>query len=139
MVTDPKTKLSGYAAPGQPVTAALLDLLKKRTDTNLVGYYIMSRSSRGVVQRILDTSGLQNKEDSTNIIGKIRKDKFYSLSTYAYDKYFLVVSDDLVIEDEEMVVTSDTSKKDLMKAFIKNRKSKLMNRILLNKFIEEIA
>jgi len=139
VVTDPKTKISGYAAPGQPVTAALLDLLKKRTDTNLVGYYIMSRSSRGVVQRILDTSGLQNKEDSTNIIGKIRKDKFYSLSTYAYDKYFLVVSDDLVIEDGEMVVTSDTSKKDLMKAFIKNRKSKLMNRILLNKFIEEIA
>lgn len=139
IVTDPKTKIFGHAKPGQSITAALLDLLRKRTGTNLVGYFIMPKVSKGVVQRILETSGLTHQEDYNNIISKIRKDKFYSLSTYAYDKYFLVSSSDLVINDDEMVVTNDTSKKDLMKAFIKNRQSKLMNRILLNKFIEEIA
>lgn len=139
VVTDPKTRISGYAKPHQPISAALLDLLRKNTGTNLVGYYIMPKISRGYVHRVLETSGLTFIEDTNNVVSKMRKDKFYSLSTYAYDKYFLVSSDDLIIDDEEMIVTSDTSKKDLMKAFIKNRKSKLMNRILLNKFIEEIA
>jgi hypothetical protein len=139
VVTDPKTRISGYANPNQKVTAALLDLLRKNTGTNLVGYYIMPKISRGYILRVLDMSGLTLIEDSNIIMNKMRKDKFYSLSTYAYDKYFLVSSDDLIIDEEEMIVTSDTSKKDLMKAFIKNRKSKLMNRILLNKFIEEIA
>jgi len=139
VVTDPKTKISGYANPNQKITAALLDLLRKRTGTNLIGYYIMPKISRGYVIRVLDMSGLTTIENCDAIVSKMRKEKFYSLSTYAYDKYFLVSSDDLIIDDEEMIVTSDTSKKDLMKAFIKNRKSKLMNRILLNKFIEEIA
>jgi hypothetical protein len=139
IVTDPRTKISGHAKPGQSITAALLDLLRNRTGTNLVGYFIMPTASKKVVQRVLDISGLTHQEDTHNIINKIRKDKFYSLSTYAYDKYFLVSANDLVINDEEMTVTTDTSKRDLMKAFIKNRQSKLMNRILLNKFIEEIA
>lgn len=139
IVTNPKTKIFGQSNPGQPITAALLDLLRKSTGTNLVGYFIMPSAGRRTVQRVLDISGLSRVEDVHNIMSKIRKDKFYSLSTYAYDKYFLVSSEDLIIHDEEMEVTSDTSKRDLMKAFIKNRKSKLMNRILLNKFIEEIA
>jgi hypothetical protein len=82
--------------------------------------------------------GLHN-EDTQNIIHKIKKEKFYAVNSYVYDKYFLVKSDDLNINDEELKVKSDSSKKDILKSFMQSQRSKIVNRVLLNKFIAEIA
>jgi hypothetical protein len=69
----------------------------------------------------------------------MKKNKFYDLQDAGYDKYFLVNNKDLIVEDSELSVEKDSSKKDIMKAFITNQKKKLINRVLLNKFIAEIA
>jgi len=138
-VNDKQTGNSGFAKPGQPLTAALLDLLKKNTGTNLIGYYILNSSSRSRINGFLTSSGLITTEDSNNISTKLKKDKFYAIDSYVYDKYFLVKSDDLEIKDEQLNVTSDSSRRELMKAFLQSQQSKIVNRVLLNKFIAEIA
>jgi hypothetical protein len=139
VINDKATGKSGRAKPGQPLTAALLDLLKKNTDVNLIGYYILNSSSKSRINHFIHAAGLSDTEYSDTIINKLRKDKFYSIDSYVYDKYFLVKSDDLEIKNTEMNVTSDSSKRDLMKAFMQSQKSKIVNRVLLNKFIAEIA
>ena len=138
VITDKQTGKTGFAKPGQPLTAALLDLLKNRTGTNLIGYYILSGISKYRINGFIQSQGIIN-EDTHNIIQKIRKEKFYAINSYAYDKYFLVKSDDLTINDEELQVKSDSSKKDILKSFMQSQKSKIVNRVLLNKFIAEIA
>ena len=139
VINDKATGKSGHAKPGQPLTAALLDLLKKNTDVNLIGYYILNNSSKTRINHFITAAGLSDTEYSDTIINKLRKDKFYAIESYVYDKYFLVKSDDLEIKNTEMNVTSDSSKRDLMKAFMQSQKSKIVNRVLLNKFIAEIA
>lgn len=138
VITDKATGKTGFAKPGQPLTAALLDLLKNRTGTNLVGYYILSGVSKYRINSFIVGQGIIN-EDTHNIIQKIRKEKFYAINSYVYDKYFLVKSDDLNINDEELKVKSDSSKKDILKSFMQSQRSKIVNRVLLNKFIAEIA
>ena len=138
VITDKQTGKTGFAKPGQPVTAALLDLLKNRTGTNLIGYYILNSLSKYRINGFIMGQGLIN-EDTQNIIHKIKKEKFYAINSYVYDKYFLVKSDDLNINDEELTVKSDSSKKDILKSFMQSQKSKIVNRVLLNKFIAEIA
>jgi hypothetical protein len=138
VITDKQTGKTGFAKPGQPVTAALLDLLKNRTGTNLIGYYILGGISKYRINGFIMSQGIIN-EDTQNIIHKIKKEKFYAINSYVYDKYFLVKSDDLNINDEELQVKSDSSKKDILKSFMQSQKSKIVNRVLLNKFIAEIA
>jgi hypothetical protein len=138
VITDKQTGKTGFAKPGQPVTAALLELLKNRTGTNLIGYYILNSLSKYRINGFIMGQGLIN-EDTQNIIHKIKKEKFYAINSYVYDKYFLVKSDDLNINDEELKVKSDSSKKDILKSFMQSQRSKIVNRVLLNKFIAEIA
>jgi hypothetical protein len=138
VITDRSTGKTGHAKPGQPLTTALLNLLKENTGTNLIGYYILPNAGKRRIESFMDVNGVKNK-DLLSIVNEVRKNKFSSITGQGYDKYFLVTALDLVITNEGLKVNSDSSKKDVLKAFMSKQKSKLVNRVLLNKFIEEIA
>lgn len=138
IINDKETGKVGYAKPREHITTALLRLLKERTETNLVGYYISQYTHRNGIKGFLTTAG-QPTENVDTIYSFIKKNKFYDLKDAGYDKYFLVNNKDLIVENSELSVEKDSSKKDIMKAFITNQKKKLINRVLLNKFIAEIA
>jgi len=138
ILNDKETGKVGYAKPREPMTTALLRLLKERTGTNLVGYYISSYTSKNGVKGFLSAAG-QSVDNVDAIHSFMRKNKFYDLQDAGYDKYFLVNNKDLIVENSELSVEKDSSKKDIMRAFITNQKKKLINRVLLNKFIAEIA
>ena len=138
VITDRSTGKTGHAKPGQPLTTALLNLLKENTGTNLIGYYILSSSGKRRIESFINTNGVKNK-DLVNVTNELRKNKFSSITEQGYDKYFLVTALDLVITNKDLKVDSESTKKDVLKAFMSKQKSKLVNRMLLNKFIEEIA
>jgi hypothetical protein len=138
VITDRSTGKTGHAKPGQPLTTALLNLLKENTGTNLIGYYILSSSGKRRIESFINTNGVKNK-DLVNVTNELRKNKFSSITEQGYDKYFLVTALDLVITNKDLKVDSESTKKDVLKAFMTKQKSKLVNRMLLNKFIEEIA
>jgi hypothetical protein len=72
-------------------------------------------------------------------MAKLRKEKFFDISNQGYDKYFVIPAQELIIENSEIKVGADATKRDFLKAFMQKQKSKLVNRVLLNKFIAEIA
>jgi hypothetical protein len=73
-----------------------------------------------------------------SVVSSIKKEKFFDLSDVGYNKYFLVNAKDLEVA-EDKIESDGKNKRELMRAFLKNQKRKLVNRVFLNKFIAEIA
>jgi hypothetical protein len=138
VITDKTTGKTGHAKPGQSITVALLNLLKENTQTNLIGYFIIHSGSRRTIDNFFYRNGATNYNLDA-IMSKLKKEKFIDVENQGYDKYFIIPASDLTIENSEIMVDSDATKKDFLKAFMKNQKSKLVNRVLLNRFIAEIA
>lgn len=136
VLRDRETGLTVSAKPGEKVTSALLRMLKARTNTNLVGYFISNRALKSTVINLCNEYGTYVRVDT--IQENIRKNKFFDLQGIGYDSYFVILGKDLEILSDELEVESNV-KREVMKAFIKNQKRKLINRVLLNKFIERIA
>ena len=136
VLRDRETGLTVSAKPGEKVTSALLRMLKARTNTNLVGYFISNRALKSTVINLCNEYGTYVPVDT--IQENIRKNKFFDLQGIGYDSYFVILGKDLEILSDELEVESNV-KREVMKAFIKNQKRKLINRVLLNKFIERIA
>jgi hypothetical protein len=137
-ITDKTTGKTGYAKPGQSITVALLNLLKENTQTNLIGYFIIYSGSRRAIDNFFYRNGA-TKYNLDQIMLKLRREKFIDVMDQGYDKYFIIPASDLTIENSEIEVNADASKKDFLKAFMKKQKAKLINRVLLNRFIAEIA
>ena len=138
VITDKTTGKTGHAKPGQSITVALLNLLKENTQTNLIGYFIIHSGSRRAIDNFFYRNGATNYNLDA-IMSKLKKEKFIDVENQGYDKYFIIPASDLTIENSEIMVDSDATKRDFLKAFMKNQKSKLVNRVLLNRFIAEIA
>ena len=137
VLKDRTTGITAVAKPDEPVTTALLKMLKALTDTRLVGYYIMESSVRYHISSMSKQYG--QSIDLDTAMKSMKKNKFFSLEGTGYDSYFLVSGKDLKIMDSELDVNSDTTKKGVIKEFIKFQKNKILNRVLLNNFIEKIA
>lgn len=136
VIKDKDTNISVIAKPNEIVTNGLLRLLQANSNTKLVGYYISYRSARYSAQRISNYYGKAVTKEE--IDQYIRKNRFFSIKGIGYDEYFIIDSKDLIV-GEDIIDAKSTQKRDLLNAFIKNQKNKVLNRVLLNKFVEQIA
>lgn len=136
VLKDKSTNISVTAKPGELVTSALLRMLKARSGTNLIGYFITNRSIKNTSLNLATNYG--NPVTPEQVQEEMKKSKFYSVKNVGYDEYFVVQSKDLEIQEDKLEVEGNL-KRDYLKAFMKNQKAKLINRVLLNKFIEQIA
>ena len=70
----------------------------------------------------------------------LRKDKVLTCESMGYDEYYLVAGrKSLAIDDGELVVNSEMTRGKMAKGFANYMKGKLVNRVLLNKFVDQIA
>jgi len=136
ILKDKRSTVSVVAKPTEMVTNALLRLLKVNSNGNLIGYFICSRSPKNTAINVANQYG--NPVTAEQVSEYLKKNKFYSVKNTGFDEYFVVQEKDLEIGDETLVVGSN-QKKEVMKAFIKNQKNKILNRVFLNKFIQLIA
>jgi hypothetical protein len=127
----------GYAG----ITPTLLQILKERTKCNLIGFYVLpngSRSFRGACGRfkIMEVDSAYKE---------FKSEKHYTIDGYGYDKYFLIPGGaELSTEDDSLddllgKNNTDFTARKLKSAFLNMNKSRLTNRVLLSKVIEEIA
>jgi hypothetical protein len=77
--------------------------------------------------------------EQEKIRSAFRKDKFIITTKNGYDaQYYIKGSKDLEINDEGFTI-DENKRTSLVAAFKKYSKSKVMSRVLLNKFIERVA
>jgi hypothetical protein len=116
------------------MTDLLLKVLKSRTNTNLIGFYLHNGGIKSL-NWIIDYTILNN--DKTK---KLWNDEGY-LSTTAkgYDEYYIVKCGGKTAGADVLDVNAKMTKAKIAKAFIKYSEKKTTNRVLLSKFMARVS
>ena len=70
VITDKKTGHIGRSKGLQPITVALIDLAKKMTGANIVGYYMIESRSRSALNYFLSRNGVDMDQERANTLMK---------------------------------------------------------------------
>ena len=142
VVRDPKTKHQEIIKDcnyGSNVTTGLIKLLKRITNCNIVGFYVLAGNEFSrKIGRFYDYKGDQRKYDEQAIL--FRKDNYTVVTSAGFDEYYLLRSNGLGMNDSaEFEVKENTTNRGLITAFTKYTNNKLNTRVVLNRFIKLIA
>ena len=140
---DPITKKqytrSSYRRNNQITTTVLLNMLKDRTKCNVVGFFLAQSGGNGRVSN-RDIQYLFPNQDISALRKTLRKEKVLVCESMGYDEYYFVAGGkSLAIDDGELAVNSEMTRGKMAKGFANYMKGKLVNRVLLNKFVTQIA
>ena len=142
VLTDPITKYQETVDVSKQnrstlITNALIKILKHRTKCNIVGFYVISgrEFSKKVYQFYPNNSELQDKMRE-----EFRKESSIVLTTEGFDEYYILRSNGLSIDDDDnLKIDSSMTTRGLVSAFTKYTSNRIMNRVVLNRFIKLIA
>ena len=152
IMVDRETK-NQYAVEGGrrrlSLTDSLLKALKDRTGTTLLGFYIQrGRRMDGYMldqyfpyENYFDREKGRKYYDRNQIKAQFRKEKFLcATDNTGYDEYYLISGDTMKITDGSMATPSDNAKKgEIKRLFAQNLKSNRHSRVIMNKFISQVA
>jgi hypothetical protein len=140
---DPKTKKEYTLSDGgdtRALTTALLKVLKDRTNSNLVGFYLYESSSFTHVQRRFFDAFDVSEYTKNN--SKLWNEKFFvPVMTAGYDEYYIINPKSFRSSEvpEKLNVDSTMSKSKVAKEFLRFSEKKAINRLLLSRFMERVA
>ena len=141
VIRDPKTGFEETYSTrdhGSFMTSAYIKLLKHRTNSNIVGFYILAgRDLHSVMYRT--SNGLKWPKELDEIKKKFRKDNYLVMQTAGYDEYYLLRHDGFGDDDDDFEVDEDASLRSLATAFVKFNMSRKTSRVILNRFIGLIS
>ena len=125
-------KIQSYSC--EHFTAAALKIFKQVTKTNVIGFYLVSsREFRPNAQRLFPKTA--NIDD---VREKFMREKNVTCTTSGYDEYYIIRAETDVDADSELEVKSNTTR-GLVNAFTKYNTNKVINRVVLNRFIGMIT
>ena len=135
---------------------ATFDWFRKTTGVKIVGFFIVGagRSAKGNITRryyygdgqcIWDkfpknANYYQRQEKTDELFSVLKENKFLESKNPGYDSMYLIPGDkDLSIEHDELSVQGTVTASKLKNAFMKMNKKKQVSRVLVNRFIGQIA
>ena len=117
-------------------TNSLIRLLRKRTKSNILGFYVIS--GREFNRKV--TVWYPKLEHHEEIKLDFKKNNFAILENTGYNEYYILRSGALdTEEDSVMIAPEKTTTRNLVSAFTKYANSRVSNRMILNRFIGFIA
>ena len=129
---------------GSAMTDTLLSMIKSDHNPTIVGFYIIKRIRRLDLDRFIGTD-YKDYEHKEKIRLKIQKafrtENAAIVKQNGYDKYFLLNGKKLKVENfnlQDATVKKGTGA-ELKRIFGKSMKNRLVSRVVLNKFIAEVA
>ena len=141
IMVDRKTKRQYHCEDGwrnpNGLTENLLQILKDRTDSKVLGFYISARKK-------IDTYAMDkyfNYDMRSKIHAQFRKDKVITVThSTGYDEIYLLAGDNMQVQDGQMATPSENAKKgEIKRLFTSTLKGNRQSRIMLNKFISKVA
>ena len=124
------------------LTSKLLKLIKVNNDANVIGFYILKRVKRWDIEQYMDGKDYYARMKATDLARKqMTKDKAIAVNKEGYDKYFLLDGKRMKVENFNL--DSAEIKKETVgefkRMFGKAMQNRLVSRVVLNKFIQEVA
>ena len=113
-------------------TQALIKLLKLRTNSNVIGFYVIS--GREFNRKIHQWYSKQTNHEELK--SSFRKDNFTILENSGYDEYYILRSSGLDTDEAgTFEVKENVTNRGIVAAFAKYSGQRLASRIVLNRFI----
>ena len=131
-----KTAMS-WSASHRTMTEILFDSLRKSTGANIIGFFLVNRLDRHKVGYYAP-----KHSDYEEIMSSWRKEKCIVTQMDGYDNLYIIKDGaDLQIDSTSELdkVDAGSKKSAIRNAFRKMNRKKLRNRVVLNKFIEQVA
>ena len=119
-------------------TRELLNMLRDNTGANVIGFRIFE-SKNSEYQRLLKNFDITDLDKVSALRSAFNKNKFAEIPNSGYSAFFGLHSKDMAINNGGFNVKSNASANDIRRAFIKSNKTKLLSRVLLNKFVDMIV
>jgi hypothetical protein len=131
------------------VREGMCEWLQKTTGTKIVGFFLTPiTSAKAAVRRRLFNEELnsvrhvyaQANEVVTKYVKQLKKEKYLESKNVGYDSFYILpAGNDLTIDDESFEVNGKVTTATLTKAFMKFNKTRQINRVLVSRFITQIA
>ena len=119
-------------------TNALIRLLKRRTNSHVIGFYI--GHTREIRNRVRDFYPDLEWYQADKKMEEFRKSKFMVANQTGFDDYYILKSTAMDIdEDTEFEVAENATTRGLVSAFNKYAGNRINNRVILNRFIGLIS
>lgn len=124
-------------------TRALIEIARAVTGAKYTGYYISDRKS--ITYQIMPYlyPRISREVDAANhsvVRKEITKNGFYSADMFGFDEYFFVLNENLQVDEKPVIDVEDNAKKgQIAKAFMKSLNKRGLQRLFLNKFVQNIA
>ena len=132
-----RSKTLGWSASHRATTEMLFNSLRKATGANIIGFFLVNRLDRTKASYYSnDNKSFENMMDSW------RKEKCIVAEIDGYDNLYIIKDgSDLQIDERSELdkVDAGSKKSAIRTAFRKMNRKKLRNRVVLNKFIEQVA
>jgi hypothetical protein len=139
-VTKREEKYSNSGSYGSyEQTKALIALLRHRTGSNVIGFYIAS--ARELARRIeVFFPSPKNYNEHFEIKDNFKKNKFLVVEDSGFDEYYILRTNGLdTDENNTFEVSESASTRTFVNAFSKYTGGKVNNRVILNRFINLIT
>ena len=145
VLRDTKTKKE-YMTSYREMTDSLLDALRERTGTKILGFYIASgkKIDRYTLEKFFPVYSYDKKQkvfDRKKVMAEYRKNKCLVVKhNSAYDEFYLLAGGNLQVSDGQMATPSENAKKsEIKRLFTSTLKENKDSRVVLNKFISQVA
>lgn len=149
-LVDKKNKVQvNLKVSGDSVREGICEWLQKTTGTKIVGFYLTPiTSAKPALKRRLfvdDLNSVRHEYHKANevlvkYVKKLKKEKYLESKNAGYDSFYILpAGNDLSIDDESFEVTGKATTATLTKAFMKFNKTRQINRVLVSRFITQIA
>lgn len=136
---EDKVSRKTYRVGAKGITPTLLNVLKDNTQCNLIGFYIVAKKKTSF-DSAAARLGVKNLTDA---YASFKTEKFFSITDYGYDEYFLIPGgSDLSTDDdslEDIIGKETVTTRKLRGAFLQMNQNRLMNRVLLSKIIKKLS
>ena len=146
VLRDTKTKKEYMSESRRDMTDHLLDALRQRTGTKVLGFYISSgkKIDRYTLEKYFPSysyDGTEKVFDRKKVMAEFRKNKCLVVKhNSAYDEFYLLAGGNLQVSDGQMATPSENAKKsEIKRLFTSTLKSNRDSRVVLNKFISQVA
>ena len=146
VLRDTITKKEYFDVGRRELSESLLDALRQRTGTKVLGFYISSgkKIDRYTLDHYFPDYAYEKGQkiyDRKKVMADYRKNKCLIVKdNIGYDEFYLLAGGEMQISDGQMATPSENAKKsELKRLFTSTLKSSRDSRIVLNKFIEQVA
>ena len=148
LMTDRLTKKTIKVSENRDgLTNALLKILKLRTGTKVLGFYVGTKTtiSTGTLNRYFPENDYWNPGcklyDRKKVKAEFRKNKCLVVTdNTGYDELYLLAGGNMEVSDSLMATPSEDAKKgEIKRLFAGSLKTNKSSRVVLNKFISKIA